>query len=101
MPSKEAIETIHAGGGLAVMAHPMEQRKRGESFEEFKPRIYRLMDRMIEYGVDGIECHHPSASPEQQEMLVAYAKEHGMMITGGSDLHSPTQKRDYARYHQP
>lgn len=101
MSSKDAIDTIHAAGGLAVMAHPMEQRKINESFEEYKPRLYRIMDRMIEYGIDGIECHHPSASPEQQELLVKYAKEHGMMITRGSDIHSPTLPRDYSRYHRP
>ncbi len=101
MSSKEAIDTIHAGGGLAVMAHPMEQRRLNESFEEFKPRLYSLMDRMVEYGVDGIECHHPSASPEQQELLVKYAKEHGMMITRGSDVHNPNVPRDYSRYHRP
>lgn len=101
MSSKEAIDTIHAGGGLAVMAHPMEQRHLNESFEEYKPRLYRIMDRMIEYGVDGIECHHPSASPEQQELLVKYATEHGMMITRGSDVHNPYVPRDYSRYHRP
>lgn len=101
MSSKEAIETIHAAGGLAVMAHPMEQRKLKESFEDFKPRLYQIMDTMIQYGVDGIECHHPSASPEQQELLVRYAKEHGMMITRGSDIHSPVYQRDYSRYHRP
>ncbi len=101
MSSKEAIDTIHAGGGLAVMAHPMEQRKLRESFEEYKPRLYCIMDRMVEYGVDGIECHHPSASPEQQELLVKYAKERGLMITRGSDVHNPYVPRDYSRYHRP
>ena len=101
MPSKDAVKAIHAGGGLAVMAHPMEQRRVDESFEDFKPRLYRLMDRMIEYGIDGIECHHPSANEEQQELLVRYAKEHGLMITRGSDFHSAVHPRDYSRYHRP
>ena len=74
LPTRKVVEVIHKAGGLAVMAHPMEQRRRSESFEEFKPRMYRIMDRMIEYGIDGIECFHPSASPEQSELLVAYAK---------------------------
>ena len=101
MSSEDAIKTIHAAGGLAVMAHPMEQRRLNESFEDYKPRLYRIMDRMIEYGVDGIEGHHPSASPEQQAMLVDYSKSHGMMITRGSDIHSPTVQRDFTRYHRP
>lgn len=100
LPSQKVVEVIHNAGGLAVMAHPMEQRRRTESFEEFKPRMYRIMDRMIEYGIDGIECFHPSASPEQSELLVAYAKEHGMMITRGSDFHS-IENRNYDIFHRP
>lgn len=101
LPTTEVIDIIHKAGGLAVVAHPMEQRRRTETFEEFKPRMYAFLDRMVEYGVDGLECHHPSADPVQQEMLVAYAKEHGLMITRGSDFHSDETKRDFKRYHRP
>jgi predicted metal-dependent phosphoesterase TrpH len=100
LSTQEVVEVIKKAGGLAVMAHPMEQRRANESFEEFKPRMYALMDRMIEYGIDGIECFHPSASPEQSELLVKYAKEHGMMITRGSDIHS-IESRNYDIYHRP
>lgn len=101
MPSKKAVETIHAGGGLAVMAHPMEQRRRDESFEVFKPRMFHIIDTMVSYGIDGLECYHPSASEMQQELLVQYAKEHGLMITGGSDFHSLESRRDFDVYHRP
>ena len=100
MQSRDIIDVIHTANGLAVMAHPMEQRRKDESFEEFKPRMYAIMDRMIEYGIDGIECFHPSASPEQSELLVAYAKEHGLMITRGSDFHT-MDPREYDIYHRP
>ena len=100
MPTQEVVKVIKKAGGLAVMAHPMEQRRTNESFEEFKPRMYELMDRMIEYGIDGIECFHPSASPEQSELLVKYAKEHGLMITRGSDIHS-IESRNYDIFHRP
>ena len=100
LPTQKVVEVIHNAGGLAVMAHPMEQRRRSESFKEVKPRMYRIMDRMIEYGIDGIECFHPSASPEQSELLVAYAKEHGLMITRGSDFHS-RENRNYDIFHRP
>ena len=101
LQSKEVVEVIHEAGGLAVMAHPMEQRRRDESFKDFEPRMYKIIDRMREYGIDGLECHHPSASHEQQELLVAYAKKHGLMITRGSDFHSFEAKRDFERYHRP
>ena len=99
--TKVIIDSIHAGDGLAVMAHPMEQRHLNESFEDFKPRLYKILDRMVSYGIDGIECHHPSASEEQQELLLKYTKEHGLMVTRGSDFHSPYIDRDYSRYHRP
>ncbi|MBP3894958.1 MAG: PHP domain-containing protein [Mogibacterium sp.] len=101
LSSKDVVDIIHTAGGMAVMAHPMEQRKAGESFEDFKPRMYQIMDRMREYGIDGIECYHPSASPEQSELLVEYADRHSLMITEGSDVHSPNHLRDYSRYHLP
>lgn len=100
-PTKKVIDIIHGAGGVAVLAHPIEQRHRNETFEEFKPRMYALMDKMREYGIDGIECHHPSADEEQQKMLVAYAKEHDLIITRGSDFHSDEDKRDFKRYHMP
>lgn len=99
--TKEVVDIIHAAGGLAVMAHPMEQRHLDETFEEFKPRMYEILDRMLCYGIDGIECHHPSANPVQQEMLVEFANEHGLMITRGSDFHSHASRRDFSRYHRP
>ena len=101
LSTKKVIELIHTAGGLAVLAHPLEQRHLDESFEEFEPRMYEILDRMVAYGIDGLECHHPSADDVQQEMLVAYAKEHGLMITRGSDFHSFETKRDFSRYHRP
>lgn len=101
LPSEEVVQVIHDAGGLAVMAHPMEQRKRDESFADFEPRMYRIIDRMMEYGIDGIECFHPSASEMQSGLLVSYAEKHGMMITRGSDFHSLEGKRDFERYHRP
>lgn len=100
LSTEKVIEVIHNAGGFAVLAHPMEQRRRNESFEEFRPRLYDLLDRMVEYGIDGLECFHPSASPEQSELFVAYAKEHGLMITRGSDFHS-RENRNYEIFHRP
>ena len=100
LSTQKVIKVIQNAGGLAVMAHPMEQRRPNESFEEFRPRMYELIDKMVEYGIDGLECFHPSASPEQSELFVAYAKEHGLMITRGSDFHSK-ENRNYDIFHRP
>ena len=101
LPSEEVVQVIHAAGGLAVMAHPMEQRRMGESLEDFKPRMFTILDKMREYGIDGIECMHPSANEEMSELLMEYADKYGLIITEGSDIHSVTHKRDYSRYYRP
>jgi predicted metal-dependent phosphoesterase TrpH len=77
----------------------MEQRKMNEPWKEFEPRLYTILDKMVRFGVDGIECYHPSADEQQSELLVQYAKEHDLIITRGSDFHSDVQKRDFSRYH--
>ena len=98
--SEQVIDLIHKAGGLAVLAHPMEQRRIGENFEDFLLRMYELMKRMREFGIDGIECRHPSANELQTELLVEYAAKYGLLSTGGSDFHTDKNPRDYSRYHE-
>ena len=98
--SKEVVDIIHASEGTVVLAHPIEQKKNGESWGEFKPRLLNLLDTFVEYGVDGIEVYHPSASEEQSEYLLDYAKKNELLITKGSDFHSDGRQRDYSKYHK-
>jgi predicted metal-dependent phosphoesterase TrpH len=56
---------------------------------------------MREYGIDGIECWHPSADDVQAEALREYAVKHGLVMTRGSDFHSDYLNRDFSRYHRP
>lgn len=98
LESKEVIDLIHKASGVAVLAHPMEQRNLGESFEDFLPRLYNMLDRFVSYGVDGIECYHPSASEKQAKLLREYAEAHGLIITEGSDFHADGKPRDFTRY---
>ena len=101
LSSKEVIDIIHEAGGLAFFAHPMEQRHLGESFEEFRPRLYALLEKMRDYGVDGIECYHPSADDYQSGLMRDFAEENGLLISRGSDFHSDDTRRDFSRYHMP
>lgn len=82
----EAIDAVHADGGLAVIAHPYEY------VDDLD--IYEFLEDVAE-KIDGIECYHPSATPEQSELLVQFAHDHNKRITGGSDFHGdnkPTVK---------
>jgi len=43
----------------------------------------------LDGSVDGLEGAHPDHSPSQRRFLEAYARQHRLLITGGSDCHGP------------
>lgn len=94
LPTEEVIRFIHAAGGLAVMAHPMEIRRHGEG-EAFFTRLETLLGEMRSLGIDGIECMHPSATEEEQDRLRQYARDAHLIVTQGSDFHSDRKERSY------
>ena len=75
MSALEAIELIHQAGGLAVMAHP-GLNKTDESIPD-----------LVAAGLDGIECFHTKHNASTAERYQKIAREHGLLITGGSDCH--------------
>jgi len=75
---EEAAQAIHDDGGIAVLAHPYNYKEVTD--------IPALLDYVVDM-VDGIECFHPSATPENSKYLCEYALAHNKIITGGSDYH--------------
>ncbi|MED1951847.1 PHP domain-containing protein [Brevibacillus centrosporus] len=72
---QQAITLIKDAGGAAVLAHP---------------GLYDaddLVEELIAFGLDGIEVNHPDNDPDQRARYTAWANEHGLVITGGSDFH--------------
>ena len=82
---KEQYELVHAGGGIVSHAHPFRE-------EDYIPEI-RLFPDCVD-AVEGINATHESpASTSHKNILynekaIAYAKEHGLPITAGSDQHT-------------
>lgn len=74
----EAIDAIHADGGIAVIAHPFEYVNQLDVWEFLNA---------VDPSIEGIECYHPSATPEEADQLAEFARAHGKRITGGSDFH--------------
>lgn len=91
--TEDAINVIHEAGGIAILAHPMEMISKNEEREEFQKRLNIFLNEMIEMRVDGIECFHPSASDDDSKMLREYAILNNLIITGGSDFHSDSDRR--------
>lgn len=71
----EAIELIHGAGGVAVWAHPRPDA------------LATDLVRMIDWGLDGIECYRPRNTGAEIQYLEGTAQQHGLLVTGGSDWH--------------
>ena len=83
---KDAIDVIHASGGIAVLAHPGRIKLSAE-------RRFSLMDELVGRGLDGIECSHSDHTEEQTAQFAAYARLRGLLQTGGSDFHVEGRNR--------
>lgn len=78
---EEAIEVIHASGGIASLAHPGRIRLDKEKRTE-------LMERLAERGLDGVECYYTAHTPAETEEFLSFARARGLLVTGGSDFHT-------------
>ena len=77
---EEVIEEVHKSKGIVVSAHPKQYDI--ESIKE-----------VISLGVDGIEAYYPTHTKEDIFELKSLAKENNLIVTAGSDFHSPTDTR--------
>ncbi|TMD19985.1 MAG: PHP domain-containing protein [Chloroflexi bacterium] len=71
---KEAVDAIHAAGGLAVHAHPGSVPDQ-DLMKEVLPLI------------DGLEVYTRRHKPEQIPVYEELAARHGLLMTVGSDYH--------------
>jgi len=79
-----AAQSVHAAGGVAVLAHPS---KVGDD---------ALVQALIEQGIEGLECFHPDHSAAHSRHYVALARQLGLVVTGGTDSHGPRSERPVA-----
>ncbi|HEX6796758.1 MAG TPA: PHP domain-containing protein [Ktedonobacterales bacterium] len=75
------LEAAHHDGAVCLIAHP----GRGDGFCEFDAPALDRFRQVV--PVDGLEVRHPSHSAEQVELFAAYAREHGLLVSTGSDSH--------------
>ena len=75
VPATAVIDTIHAAGGIASLAHP--------GIMDDDP----LVEALAPGGLDAIEVWHSDHSPDQQEHYRALAARLGLARSGGSDFH--------------
>lgn len=76
-----AIEAIHAAGGVAVVAHPIQLGCVDED------DLRGTLKWLVELGVDGVEAYHSDHDGLYRKGVEGLARELGLIVTGGSDYH--------------
>jgi 3',5'-nucleoside bisphosphate phosphatase len=76
----EAVATIRADGGAAVLAHP------GITGQD------SLIEGLVEAGLVGIEAGHPAHTEEHLARYDDLARRYGLIRTEGSDYHGADSK---------
>jgi predicted metal-dependent phosphoesterase TrpH len=75
LPVQEAIRVLHQAKGIASWAHPPSDCTR-EQIREWQG-----------YGLDAVEVEYPWSNPSHGKRLREWARQSGLLITGGSDFH--------------
>ncbi len=79
---EEAVAKIKASGGVSSLAHPIRL-----SLASNPDKEAALFDRLRGLGLDALEVWHTDHKPALIKRYAAYAHNHNMLMTGGSDYH--------------
>ena len=79
---EEAIEVIHAAGGVAIWAHPFWDI-------EDREKVLDTVRYFAARGLDGVECFYAEHSREQTLILHDECEARGLLSTGSADFHGP------------
>jgi predicted metal-dependent phosphoesterase TrpH len=83
---QDAIEVIHAAGGVAVWAHPFWDIADADE-------VLRTIDQFAAAGLDGVEVFYATHSEEQTRLLHERCRAKGLLMTGSTDFHAPDHER--------
>lgn len=84
----EASKLARGAGGKLMLAHPNDPN--GTSLVSFTSSIDRqqqiIKETMLSF-IDGIECWHSRHDRDTTDSYLTFARELGLMVSGGSDCH--------------
>jgi predicted metal-dependent phosphoesterase TrpH len=81
----EAIDLVHRGGGLAILAHPKYLRIAEED------RLADTLGQFQALGLDGIEVYYSQHTPADTETYLRLARRFNFLVSAGSDFHGVTK----------
>lgn len=79
---KRVIEAIHSAGGYVIFAHPMAYK-----FSNDKDKIFRITNKLIHMGIDGIEIYQSDCLKEDTIWLSKIVDKNNLLYSVGSDFH--------------
>ena len=80
-PVREAIEHVHAAGGVTSLAHPIRLN------QPYAAREEQLIAGWAESGLDALEVWHTDQGEPEERRYTELAARYGLLRTGGSDYH--------------
>ncbi len=80
-PVEQVIATIHAAGGVAILAHPVTIDCSGGWLQSDH------LNQLAAIGLDGLEVYHPRLDHDARRHYLTLAAQFNLLVTGGSDEH--------------
>jgi predicted metal-dependent phosphoesterase TrpH len=85
---EEASRLVRNAGGKIVLAHPNDPH--GTSLVTLTKSLLeqtQIIEESMMAHIDGVECWHSRNDAQTTNHYMKFAKEHGLIMTGGSDCH--------------
>lgn len=85
---EDASKLVRNAGGKLVLAHPNDPHGTSlVALTKSLPEQTEIVKETMLAFIDGIECWHSRNDAQTTNHYVTFAKEHELMMTGGSDCH--------------
>ena len=84
--TEEVIKLVHEAGGIACVAHPINQ--------------LHTVPALVEMGIDGIEVWHSALDIKARREALTLAEKYDLFVSGGAD-HEGLLGGEYSRYEHP
>jgi predicted metal-dependent phosphoesterase TrpH len=85
---EEASKLVQNASGKIVLAHPNDPHGTSlVALTKLLPEQTAIIEESMLRYIDGVECWHPRNDAQTTGYYVKFAKEHGLIMTGGSDCH--------------
>ncbi|HJW65539.1 MAG TPA: PHP domain-containing protein [Candidatus Bathyarchaeia archaeon] len=85
---EDASKLVRNAGGKLVLAHPNDFHGTSlVALTKLLPEQTEIVQESMLTFIDGVECWHSRNDAQTTNHYVKFTKEHGLIMTGGSDCH--------------